>query len=170
MRRRLYFVLPDLQSVKKIHNELLLAKIEERHMHVLAREDIDISELPEAGLLQKSDVVHGTQIGFTIGGATGIALGILASTLVFTESGMSGLIVLWMAAAGAIIGAWSSSMIAVNVRNTRLKAFDKDLNEGHILLMVDVPVGQIEEVNSLVRRYYPGADSHGIEPTIPAFP
>ena len=170
MRRRLYFVLPDLPSVKKIHNELLLAKIEERHMHVLARDDMDLSDLPEAGLLQKSDVVHGTQIGFTIGGATGIALGVLASAFVFTESGVSGLIVLWMAAAGAIIGAWSSSMIAVNVRNTRLKSFDKEIHDGHVLLMVDVPPGQVEEVSALIRRYHPGADSHGVEPTIPAFP
>ena len=170
MRRRLYFVLPDVESARKVHNELLLARVEERHMHVMARDGTDLSGLPEAGLLQRSDVVHGTQLGFTIGGAVGIGLGIIASTLVFAGTGVGGLIVLWMALAGAIIGAWSSSMIAVNVPNTRLQAFESEIADGQVLYMVDVRSNQTDEVSSLIRRYHPEADSHGVEHTIPAFP
>ena len=48
MKRRLYFLLPSVTQAKSIHNELLLARIEERNMHVLARDDISLVGLPEA--------------------------------------------------------------------------------------------------------------------------
>ena len=36
MRRRLYYLLPDAGSARKIMDDLLLARIEERHIHFLA--------------------------------------------------------------------------------------------------------------------------------------
>lgn len=170
MKRRLYFILPDASVAQTVHKELLLARVEDRHMHFVAREGIDLRDLPEAGLLQKTDVVHGTQLGFTIGGATGIILGFLTTLFFFAEYNISGLVVLWMAAAGAIIGAWSSSMIAVNVPNTRLQSFRDDIEAGHVLLMVDIPARRTEEISAAIRKYHPEADAHGVEPTIPAFP
>ena len=66
MRRRLYFLLPDIESTRKTVDELLLAHIEFGHMHVMARESISLKGLPEANLLQKSDVVHGFESGMII--------------------------------------------------------------------------------------------------------
>ena len=37
MRRRLYFIMPDLPSARRMMDDLLLARIEERHIHFLAR-------------------------------------------------------------------------------------------------------------------------------------
>lgn len=37
MRRRLYFLLPDLPSATQVVEDLLLARVEARHIHVLAR-------------------------------------------------------------------------------------------------------------------------------------
>ena len=88
MRRRLYFVLPDVGSAQAIHRELLLAKIEERHMHVMARPDIDLTDLPEASLVQRSDLVHGAQLGAIIGAFAGVLLGSLAVSLGYIVSGL----------------------------------------------------------------------------------
>jgi hypothetical protein len=38
--RRIYFLLPDVQSGKSIIDELLLKRVEWRHIHVLARPDV----------------------------------------------------------------------------------------------------------------------------------
>lgn len=35
--RRIYFLIPDVQSAREIIDELLLKRIEWRHVHVLAR-------------------------------------------------------------------------------------------------------------------------------------
>ena len=63
MRRRLYFLLPDIDSARAMLNEMLLARIEVGHMHFLARRDMLPDDLPAANVLQKTDVVHGAQLG-----------------------------------------------------------------------------------------------------------
>ena len=73
-------------------------------------------------------------------------------------------------AIGAVFGAWAASLVAMSVPNTRLKPFQKDIDAGKILLMVDVPTSRVEELRELVSRRHPEAMAHGIEPTIPAFP
>ena len=69
MRRRLYYLLPDLPSARKIMDDLLLARIEERHIHFLAKRGTPMDGLHEANILQKSDLVHGAQRGVLIGAA-----------------------------------------------------------------------------------------------------
>jgi len=71
MRRRLYFLLPDVASTRQVVDDLLVARIEARRLHVLARRDMDLQDLPEASVLQKTDVVHGAQIGALLGAAAG---------------------------------------------------------------------------------------------------
>ena len=170
MKRRIYFLLPSVTNAKIVHNELLLARIEERNMHVLARDDISLAGLPEASLLEKSDLIHGLQLGFIVGGFTGIILSMIAYQLGMIVPGwetisMSGIIV-----GGAFLGSWTSSMVAINVQNTRLKEFMKDVNSGQILYMVDVPVYRIDEITELVHLKHPEANVRGIDHTIPAFP
>ena len=57
MRRRLYFVLPDLRSADTIQRELLLARIEAGHIHFLARDGVNLGQLSVANLLQRSELV-----------------------------------------------------------------------------------------------------------------
>jgi len=71
---------------------------------------------------------------------------------------------------GAFLGAWTSSMVAINVQNTRLKEFVKDVNSGQILYMVDVPVNRIDEISKLVYSNHPEVTNKGIDHTISAFP
>ena len=68
MRLRMYVTLPDTSSAKKLADDLLLARIEDRHMHFLARRGTDLGELHEASYLQKTDAVHGAAVGLVIGG------------------------------------------------------------------------------------------------------
>lgn len=170
MKRRLYFLIPDVTSAKSVHNDLLLERIEERNMHVLARDDISLKGLPEASLLEKSDFIHGLQLGFVLGGFTGIILAMTSYTFGMIVLGwetisMGGIIV-----GGAFLGAWTSSMVAINVQNTHLKEFMKDVNSGKILYMVDVPVHRIDEISELMHAKHPEATVKGIDHTIPAFP
>jgi hypothetical protein len=170
MRRRLYFLLPDTTSAKQVVNDLLLARIEERHMHFLARDDIPLEGLHEASILQKSDIVHGAETGLVVGGFAGVVAGIVV--LAFPPEGttMHLVTVLLTAMLGAGFGAWVSSMIASSIPNSRLKAFDQAIQRGEILLMVDVPASRVAEVRELFHRRHPEAALGGQEPTIPAFP
>lgn len=170
MRRRLYFLLPQVESARQIHNELLLARVEERHMHFMAKEGIDLKDLPEANLLQKSDLIHGLQTGLIYGGLAGIFAGFAAVPLIGLTLESGGFVVLGITVFGALIGAWGASMVGISAPNLRLKGFEQELEEGHILLMLDSPKGRVDGLTQLIRRYHPEADAHGVERTIPAFP
>jgi YgbB family len=62
---------------------------------------------------------------------------------------------LGMALLGASFGSWAASLIAVSVPKRQLKPFEKDLGEGRLLLMVDVPNERVDEVTQLVTGRLP---------------
>lgn len=170
MRRRLYFLLPNVKHAKQVYRQLLLSHVEERYIHALAREGITLGDLPEATIMEKSDARHGLGLGLVVGGLTGALAGVVA--LMFPPSGlaMNLSIILAMSVIGAIMGLWVSGMIASDVPNTHLKEFTKEIEEGKILLIVDVPKEQVQTVTRKVKKSHPEADMRGHDPTIPAFP
>jgi hypothetical protein len=166
--RRLYFLLPDLDVTHKVVDELLLARIEERHIHVIAKEGTPLKDLPEASLIQKSDFVPAVERGVAMGGATGIAAGLVAIALPGVV--IAGGALLAMGLAGAGMGAWLGGMIGMDVENTHIKQFENSIQEGHILVLVDVPKDRVEDIQKSVKKHHSDADFEGTEPTIPAFP
>lgn len=170
MRKRLYFVLPDIKRAKQVFKELLLNHIEERYIHVMARDGTNLSDLPEVTVLQKSDAMHGLWHGLIVGGGTGAIAGTIV--LLYPPSGFAtslGL-VLAMALMGSVMGIWISGMIASDIPNKRLKPFESALEAGKILMLVDVPRARVDEVTAMIKRQHPEADLGGVDPTIPAFP
>jgi hypothetical protein len=170
MRRRLYFVLPDVASARLTANDLLLARIEDRHMHFLARRGTDLGELNEANYLQKSDLVHGALVGLALGGAGGLVLGMLIVLYPVQGTHPQLVAVLVAAIVGALLGAWAASMAAASVPNSRLAQFREQIERGAVLLMVDVPFGRVEQVRDLVLARHPEAHAGGQDTRFPAFP
>ena len=170
MRRRLYFLLPDVAAAQQTANELLLARIEWRHLHVLARPGTDLGELHEANPLQKSDLLHGAETGIVAGGLCGIAVGIFV-VLTPPEGVVLHLAtVLATGLGGALLGAWIGSLVGAGIPNSRLRAFEREIETGKVLLMVDVPFSRVEEIREVVRRRHPEAADRGVEPALPEFP
>jgi hypothetical protein len=170
--RRLYFLIPTVESAKAIVDELLLARIEQRHIHIAASDHHALLEanLPEANLLQESDFVPAVERGLAIGGATGIVAGIAAVALPGVGLALGGGAILGIGLAGAGLGAWASGMIGISAPSSRLKEFEEAISEGSLLMMVDVPKEQVDETTSLIQKHHPEVEVEGTEPVIPAFP
>lgn len=169
MRRRLYFVLPDVQSARQMLDEMLLARIEERHIRFLGQRDTLPPDLPQASPLQKSDAIHGALTGIVVGGACGVLAGVLF--FLFPPGIELKLVaILVTAIVGAMFGAWVSSMIGMSVPNSRLKRFDADIVSGRLLMMIDVPLRRVAEITARVVARHPEIEAKGWEPEIPAFP
>jgi len=166
MRLRMYVTLPDVASARALANDLLLARVEDRHMHFLARRGTDLGELHQASYLQKTDTVNAAFRGLLIGGVMGVVIGTVIVYALRTEL----VAVLLGGLIGSVLGAWVSSMVGLQVGNTSLKDFEKDLADGKILLMLDVPSGRYDEIRNVIARTHPEAADRGNEPTVPAFP
>ena len=169
MLRRLLFVLPDVKTARQVEQELLLARIEARHMHFLAKDGLDLGDLPEATAAQKSDLLHGMGIGLIAGGAAGALSGLGAFLYFGAITAQSGLIALF-ALFGAVFGVFIAGLVGAGMPNTRLRSFADTLAHGHVLLMIDVHLQQIDRVKALIKKHHPDAEDHGIDPLVPAFP
>jgi hypothetical protein len=153
-------------------DDLLLARIEERHIHFLAKDGTSMDGLHDANVLQRSDIVHAAQQGMLIGALLGCGFGALiiltlaadkAATMQITTVFVSTVV-------GALLGAWSSSMVGAAIPNSRLAPFDTAIEAGRILLMVDIPAHRVEEVRERLHSAHPEAEDRGLDPNVPAFP
>jgi hypothetical protein len=157
MRRRLYFLLPDIDSARRTADDLLLARVEDRHMRFLAKRGTDLGELHEAGYFDKTDLVHGASVGLGLGAAVGMVVGALI--VAYLPEGMRPQLVAVLIGlvGGGLLGAWMASMVAAAVPNSRLKQFHAEIERGKVLLMIDVPPRRVAEIIDVVVSRHPEA-------------
>jgi uncharacterized membrane protein len=170
MRRRLYFMLPDIDVACQVEDELLLARIPESRMHFLSRRGMDMRTLHTASFLQKTDFIHSIAVGAGAGAATGLVMGgILYINPEFAEALGTSLIAV-MAVVGTLFGMWAASMIGISTPNIKLRKYQKAMEDGQVLLMVDIPKHRVDEISTMLSKHHPDAVYHGIDARIPAFP
>lgn len=159
MTTRLYFLVPDEDSAQKVTEALRDNGISDDTIYAVANQQKHSLEddIPEAGLLQQSDVVNAAKRGATIGGAAGLFAGLTA--VVLTPMGLiaAGGAVLGAGLAGATAGTWTSTMIGVSVPNSDLKAFQDAIDEGQIMMLVDVEDDVTDNTKELVLNAHPEA-------------
>lgn len=169
MRRRLYFTLPDVKHCKQLVTELQAAAgLTENHIHVIARDSIPIDDLPKANLLQKTELVHGLELGLGVGGIAGMLGGLL--TVTFPPAGLAlggGAVILITTLAGAGFGSLVSALVARDIPNHELEAFQGKIAFGEILLILDIPTFQVEKIMDLIRSTHPEAEIGVVKPTTP---
>lgn len=170
MRHRIYWLLPDLASARRAMDQLLLARIEHRHLHFHAREGTDLGCLHKASALQSSDLVSAAQRGLALGAALGAACGALFAVSPLLNDANKPALVAALAASGALFGAWTASMVGVSVPSRRLERFKWDVEHGMILLMADIPHHRVKEIEALMEAHNPEAHFEGHEPHVPSFP
>ncbi|SET36846.1 hypothetical protein SAMN05216326_12316 [Nitrosomonas marina] len=168
--RRIYFLVPNISVTKKIVDELLLAKIEEKHIHVIAKRGTPLEDLPEASLLQKSDFIPAVEQGVALGGATGLLAGLVAVALPPASTVVAGGVLLATTLAGAGVGSWLGGMVGMNVGNRRIKEFEDAIEAGEFLVLADVAPERVDQIEALIKQHIPQVEVEKTEPRIPAFP
>src|SRR2546430_4042647 len=155
MKRRLYFLLPDVASATRAANDLLLARVEDRHMHFLAKRGTALGELHEAGYLFKTDLVRGAGIGLALGVLGGVVLGSLIVNYPpeGTHPGLGAAVIATLV--GAALGVWMGSMAAGAGPNSPLKSFKGGIARGKGLLILDVPSPEGDRVPEMVPSRHP---------------
>jgi hypothetical protein len=168
--RRLYFLVPDAVIGKAVVDELLLAHVEWRHIHVVADRNTPLGELPDASFWQKSDIIPAMLRAVPMGGGTGILCGLVAVALQPHLVVAGGAVLLASSLAGVGLGVFLGGMVGLNVGSTRLKAFEQAIERGELLVIADVPRNRVDEVTGRIRKVHAGIEPEGTEPRVPAFP
>jgi hypothetical protein len=170
MRRRLYFLLPDVESARRTADDLLLARVDDRNMHFLARRGTDLADLHEAGYLMKTDLLHGAGVGLGLGALGGAALGAMMLFYPIEGTAPHPLASFIAVPVGAVLGAWAASMVGASVPNSKLRQFEREIEGGKVLLMVDVPYDAVQDIREIVMARHPEAVPVGQVRPYPVFP
>lgn len=163
--RRIYFLVPDIATTHKIVDELRSEGIEERHIHILAKRDTPLEDIPEAGMSLKTDFIPALERGAALGGSTGLLAGMVG--LRFAGFAIAGGPILGLIMAGATIGSLMGGLAGMNSGNSRLKQFEQAIEQGELLVLLDTPKDQIEHIKKLILKHHPEATFEGIEPLLP---
>jgi len=156
--RRIYFLVPDQESCRRIVVEIKASGVPEHHLHVVASIEQVLQDLPEAGIWQKTELKHGIEIGMGLGATAGLLSGLLA--VAFPPGGLvlGGGAVLATTAAGAGYGTLVSALMKGHEESHRVHDFEPALERGELLLMVDVPRHDVERIKALVLQHHPEAE------------
>ncbi|MBO9648062.1 MAG: DUF1269 domain-containing protein [Variovorax sp.] len=170
MRRRIYWLMPDLASARRAMHDLVQARVDVARIHFAASEGTDLAGLHAANIWQTSDLVHAAKTGWAIGSACGMIFGLIAG-LNFPVMGdePEWEMVLVLGVMGGVVGAWSASMIGISIPSPCLQRFEGAMAQGWILLMIDTPRSRAHDVETLLRTMHPEALFEGEAQQVPAF-
>lgn len=169
MSKRIYCLLDSCQDGEAAYQALLLAEIPKSSIHCLARDGQCLNSLPPAGILQKTDLLHGLWRGLVCGGISGTAAGLFVAFNYPQMEWFGFGTVLMMSLVGAVFGAWASSLIAISVPSSRLRAFQAQIDAGKVLFIIDIPESRVDGILKLLDAH-PRTQQVGRDNTVPAFP
>ena len=160
MKRRLYFLLPDVMHTRSIVDELETGGIQRRCIHVIAAQGVDLEGLPIASRNQRNDLGAKLETIFWNGNLAlfTIALLVLIVLALLHVSWYWLLIPVAIMLATFVTGAEFTRYIP----NVHLSEFTDATHHREILLMVDVPVRQVARVEELVHRHHPEVITGGV--------
>jgi len=169
---RLYFLIPDHTIAKRVVDELLLARIPEKQIHVIAKDEhlLQQHDIPEADLVHRSDLLPAIERGAAVGGSIGLLGGLLAVSFPPAGLVLGGGAVLIGPLAGASFGAVVAPMIGVSEPNPKVAAFEDAIEEGKLLMMVDVEDEDVESISERIRQQYAEVSIERNETKVPPFP
>tara|TARA_R110001592_G_scaffold363372_2_gene686226 strand:- start:103583 stop:104092 length:510 start_codon:yes stop_codon:yes gene_type:complete len=167
--KRLCFLSPDREHALAVIRDLKEDGISDKHIYVIARSSETLGDLPDGGP-EDDDFLPAYERGLAFGGVSGLFLGLVAMTFPPAGIVIGGGGILLIGAMGASVGAFLTGMAGAAFPNSRLKAFEKDIDAGKLLIMVDVAQNQVERINQLILQHDPEVEIEGLEPSAPVVP
>jgi len=166
--KRLCFLLPNVSSAHGVVDELRARGIDDTRIHVVANQNTELGDLPEAGIIGESDFYPQLERGLAVGGTIGVIGGLIAMRVAGAVFG--GGAVLLFGLIGAGLNALLAAIAGSSFPNSRLTQFESAIESGHVLVMVDVPVTEVSAIEKLVGDRHPEIEVDIIEPPTPVFP
>lgn len=170
--RRLVLLVPDVDTAKKIVGDLLveIEELDKGDIGIVARPDIELDGLPEAGLSQRTDIRNAMLKGLALGSATGLLAGLAAATLPFGATIAGRALLLLATLSGATAGTILAGIVGVSVPSEEMQKYEEALKEGKLLLMVDLPDSEAKKAIEIILRHHLEAEIKEIEEIPPLIP
>ncbi len=166
MFRRVYFLSPDVDHAQSAAAELVAAGVGSKHIHTIAREDIDIGSLPQATRKQKRDRIWFFDRLFWVSDMVIYMLAFVFFTLTLYFE-----FYIWAVVAFILMSvAWAiGEYYTIKKPHVHLNGVRDAIAQGGILLMVDVPKQRVHEINQMISNNHPEIDRGLVGLAVDAF-
>ncbi len=166
MKRRLFFLLPDVEHAREVVSELNQMGIDQTHMHVIACDNIDTTGLPPSTPLQKQDGIYKIEQFMWNANLAVFALSLFFTLYLFlNNSPAAALIPLTI----MIITFVSGCIFMLKVPSIHLSEFETAISHGEILLVVNTRKNQVHQLENFVQHEHPEVIPAGIGWTLEVF-
>lgn len=135
MKTRHVYSVTDLATAAAALSAARQAGAEDDEISLIARSDIEIQSIPDARIDVTNDMIPAAMKGVAGGAATGLLAGLAA--MVFPPLGITIAGAALAGVAGGAVGGWSSALIGTTVENPVRREFEKEIEAGQILVVVD---------------------------------
>ena len=145
--RRVYSTL-DVDSAQRALQAARQHGVENDDLSLIARADIELEQIPDDRKEARTDMLPAVARGALGGGAAGLLAGLVAIAvppLGITLAGAGALTV-----AGALVGSWSSALVGSTVPDPVRRAFEDEIENGRILLVVDAEPDLLESAETAI--------------------
>ncbi|MBC7755922.1 MAG: hypothetical protein H7Z20_04605 [Bdellovibrio sp.] len=158
MREQLKFLLPDVQTANQASEALLLARIDDKNISFLAKPGTNLGKLHPASTLESTNMINGGERGLATGAAVGLIAGLI-SYFFFPSFSQSLHVNEWvligaLMALGAALSAIGSAVFGVNLLNDDLAKYQKNIENGAILMIVSAPFQRSTEISKIVSKLH----------------
>ena len=158
MKMKLKFLLPNIKAANEACEKMLLARIDNNHIHFVAKEGTNLGKLQAATAIEKTNTIYEGCRGILIGAFLGLLGGLYVyivpawitySPLWFTNApwyvvlGTTSLV-------GAVSVALGAAMLGVNLFSSDLQSFKGKIEKGAILMIVAVPIERAKEIRGIM--------------------
>lgn len=159
MLRRIYMLFPDRQFAESAVADLTTMGVDQRHIHTIAKEGVDVTGLPKATVRQHKDLAgHLDQWLWDINLL--LFFFALALFVIALLSASWGWALAWLAVMGTTF--YLGYYFARHVPHAHMTECRTALRHGEILLLVDVPRWRQAAIEKSIRQQHSEIEIGGI--------
>jgi hypothetical protein len=135
MKKRHVFSVADVTAAETCVHTALQTGVPSDDVSLIARDDIQLEEIPDRQQEPKEDFGRGAVKGILAGGGSGLLAGLVAITV--TPIGLTLAGVAAMTLAGAATGSWMGMLTGTAEPDIVRRTFEDEIAAGHVLVVID---------------------------------
>ena len=149
-----YYISDDLDELETVHDELIVAGLEDQHIHVLSDEDIEVEHhhMRPVHPLYKTNIVRAIFSGAVIG--AGLSAIVMAIPFIFAFESSIGTIPFTFVGIFIVVAAtWKAGSQGLKTANERFKEVFNRIHQGQHLMIVDYNIEEENHIRSASRAH-----------------
>jgi len=134
--KRYVYAFDSPNAAKAAVRSLVEKGVDEKCISIAARAGVQLEAIPDRFLDSSMDFAPAIGRGIAIGGSTGLFAGLIMMSIPMLGIAIGGASLFAFLGGGALVGAWSASMIGSAIPDSVHRKFDDEIEAGRTLVVV----------------------------------